>query len=420
MKRFEKFLFSLFILSIPLQLGKHFWPFFAFVNGIRVDYLSPTLYFSDALFLLLFLCSLPRLFGPLVMEVKKPFLLLAFLLLFVSAFFAKTNVLSFLGMIKFFEFFYLAFYISKTIKKGNRGKLVWLLTIGALIETGIISVQFFIQHSIGGVLYFFGERTFSVSTPAIATFQMNGSQILRGYGTFPHPNVAAFYLFVGFVFLLACPIKERFLRILKTFILGAVFIGIVLTFSRIIILLAIFSIIIETILVNRSKKGKKALVSVGLAVSLMLVGFLLLPRFLNGVVRDWLLRAQLLGIFFQIFLNHFLIGTGFNNYFFYESIFQKTVSPILLQPVHNIYLLWITQTGFFGLITLIAFLKKLFIRVKSLWRNIGKKSSITRPVFILVISCLMIGLFDHYLLTLQQGQLLISIILGFTFIREKS
>ena len=366
------------------------------------------------------MCSLPRLFGPLVMEVKKPFLLLAFLLLFVSAFFAKTNVLSFLGMIKFFEFFYLAFYISKTIKKGNRGKLVWLLTIGALIETGIISVQFFIQHSIGGVLYFFGERTFSVSTPAIATFQMNGSQILRGYGTFPHPNVAAFYLFVGFVFLLACPIKERFLRILKTFILGAVFIGIVLTFSRIIILLAIFSIIIETILVNRSKKGKKALVSVGLAVSLMLVGFLLLPRFLNGVVRDWLLRAQLLGIFFQIFLNHFLIGTGFNNYFFYESIFQKTVSPILLQPVHNIYLLWITQTGFFGLITLIAFLKKLFIRVKSLWRNIGKKSSITRPVFILVISCLMIGLFDHYLLTLQQGQLLISIILGFTFIREKS
>ena len=125
MKRFEKFLFSLFILSIPLQLGKHFWPFFAFVNGIRVDYLSPTLYFSDALFLLLFLCSLPRLLGPLVREVKKPFLLLAFLLLFVSAFFAKINVLSLLGLIKFFEFFYLAFYISKTIKKGNRGKLVW-------------------------------------------------------------------------------------------------------------------------------------------------------------------------------------------------------------------------------------------------------------------------------------------------------
>ncbi len=420
MKRFEKFLFSLFVLSIPLQLGKHFWPPFAFVNGIRVDYLSPTLYLSDALFLLLFLCSLPRLFGPLVREIKKPFILLTLLTLFISAFFARDSMLSFLGVLKFSEFFYLAFYISKTIKKDDRGKLVLLFAVGALIETGIISTQFFMQHSIGGILYFLGERTFSVSTPAIATFQINGSQILRGYGTFPHPNVAAFYLFVGFVFLLVQSIKERFLRILKILVLGAVFIGIVLTFSRIIILLAISSVVIETIVVNRSKKGKKALVSVGLVVSLMLVGFLLLPRFLNGLVRDWLLRAQLLGIFFQIFLNHFLIGTGFNNYFFYESSLQKTVSPILLQPVHNIYLLWIVQTGLFGAILLIAFLKKLFVRVKSLWRNIGKKNSITRQVFILVASCLMIGLFDHYLLTLQQGQLLISIILGFAFIREKN
>lgn len=420
MKHFEKPLFFLFVLSIPLQLGKHFWPPFAFVNGIRVDYLSPTLYLSDLFFVLLFLFSIHRLLGALLSQVKKPLILFALIVFTLSTLFAHVNVLSLLGVLKFFEFFYLGFYICQTFKKDDRGEFILFLTIGALIETGIILLQFFFQHSVGGVLYFLGERTFSASTPAIATFQMNGSQILRGYGTFPHPNVAAFHLFVSFVFLLSYAAKTARLKILKTFALALIFLGIVLTFSRIIILLTIGSIIIESIIINRKKKGKKALVTVGLVVTFMLVGLLLLPRFINGIIRDWLLRVQLLSIFSHIFFNHFLIGVGFNNYFFYESSFQKTVSPILLQPVHNMYLLWIVQTGFLGAVLLIAFARKIYLRTMGLVRHVNKKSSLARPVLILVISSLVIGLFDHYLLTLQQGQLLMAIILGFVFTHEKN
>ena len=45
----EKILLFLTILFLPTQLGKHFWPQFSYIYSLRVDYLSPTLYFWDIL-----------------------------------------------------------------------------------------------------------------------------------------------------------------------------------------------------------------------------------------------------------------------------------------------------------------------------------------------------------------------------------
>src|SRR3989344_9415701 len=53
MKHFSLF-FYLLILFLPTQLGRHFWPNFSFVSGIRIDYLSPTLYATDIFILLIF------------------------------------------------------------------------------------------------------------------------------------------------------------------------------------------------------------------------------------------------------------------------------------------------------------------------------------------------------------------------------
>src|SRR5260221_1150 len=40
-------LFTLFIVLLPVQLGLHFWPDWALVSGIRVDYLAPVIYLTD-------------------------------------------------------------------------------------------------------------------------------------------------------------------------------------------------------------------------------------------------------------------------------------------------------------------------------------------------------------------------------------
>src|SRR5580692_2023869 len=56
----ESLLLSLFFLFLPTQLGKHFWPDFSIVSGIRIDYLSPIIYVTDILVVLLFAFFLVR------------------------------------------------------------------------------------------------------------------------------------------------------------------------------------------------------------------------------------------------------------------------------------------------------------------------------------------------------------------------
>ena len=47
--RLEKWLLFLVVLFLPTQLGKHFWPNFSYIYSLKIDYLSPTLYFWDLL-----------------------------------------------------------------------------------------------------------------------------------------------------------------------------------------------------------------------------------------------------------------------------------------------------------------------------------------------------------------------------------
>src|SRR5476651_2543095 len=80
--------FYLLILFLPTQLGKHFWPNFSFVYGIRVDYLSPTIYISDILFVLLFFLSIFSLRKALLAIIKTPLFITTGAILLIGLFFA--------------------------------------------------------------------------------------------------------------------------------------------------------------------------------------------------------------------------------------------------------------------------------------------------------------------------------------------
>src|SRR5687767_12118252 len=60
-------IFFSFLLFLPTQLGIHFWPDFSSIFGIRVDYLSPTIYLTDLLVFFLIL----KFFNPSIF--KKSF-----------------------------------------------------------------------------------------------------------------------------------------------------------------------------------------------------------------------------------------------------------------------------------------------------------------------------------------------------------
>lgn len=95
-----------------------------------------------------------------------------------------------------------------------------------------------------------------------------------------------------------------------------------------------------------------------------------------------------------------LFGAGLNNSIIQLHDFAaKFPGLYIFQPVHNVYLLILAETGVVGfaffLLAFVVFLKQ---------------KSKMQPVFLYsLIQLFTLGLFDHYLFTLQQGQLLLVI-----------
>src|SRR5205085_517648 len=105
--------------------------------------------------------------------------------------------------------------------------------------------QFVIKGSAGGLWYYFGERTFSISTIGISSVNLD-QQILRPYGAFPHPNVLAFFLLLNIVFSFHQVKVEKGLWkyiLMVSFLVSCAVV--VLTFSRIAIILLVAFFIFE-------------------------------------------------------------------------------------------------------------------------------------------------------------------------------
>jgi len=78
---FSTILLQLIILFLPTQLGLHFWPEFSRAAGIKVDYLSPTLYFIDILIASFVLLNLQSVVGWLKHNLTPVLIFLVFALL---------------------------------------------------------------------------------------------------------------------------------------------------------------------------------------------------------------------------------------------------------------------------------------------------------------------------------------------------
>lgn len=403
MRQLERIFFFLLLTSIPIQLGKHFWPFFAYVQGIRVDYISPTLYLSDILLLLLFVFSIRRLRKRIYQVLKKRITIVFFLIITVSTLFALSPISALYGILSFLKIFFFAFYVAQSIKE-EKFNLIAALVLGGVCEVAILFFQFFSQASLGGIFYYLGERTFSASTPGIALFPFNQTLLLRPYGTFPHPNVAAFYLFIGFLIVLfSLDFKKRYQLYFKICILTILFFGVSITFSRVISILLVLAVLIWLFLALKVFKSRIRKASFWLIIFIVFL-FFSYPRFGQSFIKDLSLRIDLIKISLEIFLKNPIMGVGLNNFFYHEIEFQKSLTPTLLQPVHNIYLLILVQLGIAGFAVSLAFIESTFARVR---HNL--------PLLILFLSTFLVGVFDHYLLTLQQGQILLGLVIGLCY-----
>ena len=407
--RAARFVFFLLLAAIPIQFGKHFWPSFSFVHGIRIDYLSPTLHVTDLIVVALILLSINGLYREAFKFFTSKLFILTVIVILVGCTFAVEKTAALFGLIKFLEFSYVAFFVSKVFSVKDRDVSVYLLTLGGVVTTIILSFQFILQSSLGGVFYYLGERTFSVATPGIATFHFLGQLVLRPYATFPHPNVTSFFLLLPITLLLFAHFRrDSIIYYFKAIALIVLSFGVCLTFSRIALLF------LALIFMGRFLPA--GLFRRIIWVAVIVVFFLIvITRLETGILQDIGYRIQLIETSFQIFLRNPIIGVGLQNFFYHEVDFQNRITPVLFQPVHNIYLYWMAMTGIAGGVVLGLFLLKLYKRLRML---VATKSRFARASVLLALFILFAGLFDHYFLTLQQGQLVTAIVLGLVFSKQ--
>jgi O-antigen ligase len=124
-------------------------------------------------------------------------------------------------------------------------------------------------------------------------------------------------------------------------------------------------------------------------------------------VRNDLNRTALL-----IWRDSPVFGTGLGNFIIKLPDFPVERSVYFLQPVHNIYLLILAETGLFGVgglfLLLFCIIKHLAYDIRRQGKKIIKHYY---PYIFPLAVILLIGLADHYPITLQQGQLMTTLAL---------
>lgn len=359
---------------------------------------------TDVLGFLLFLLSLPS-----FKKFISPFLLLMILFLSVGIFLSINPLAGWWELVKLCEYIFVGWYIATHAEQTKRF-LLPAFAVGILFEGFLAFAQFFLHHSVGGILYFFGERFFSSSTPGIANASIRGSLVLRPYGTFPHPNVLAGYMLIASLFMLwRSALKEG-----NRLISGGLFLFassvIFLSLSRLVFIAWILGLFVFSV------KNKPAQIKVGL-LALVAIGITLLlfplfqERLFSALFTDeaFLLRLKLFQAALSMMIAFPLFGVGINNFLSMLPFFLPQVSFSSLQPVHNVYVLAGAQVGFIGLGGFVLFL------FSSLSKAARKYD---RWVLASLIAICFVGLGDHYFVTIQQGQLLFSLILGLAWAKK--
>jgi len=426
------------IVLLPTQLGKHFFPDWALILGRRVDYVSPTLFLTDiTIILTLFFwflnqCMIHRLrFTKKLLCVKEIFIFLFFCTFIIfNSIFASSPLIALYKWTKVIEFVIFGLYIIKT--KPSLPRTIWCLSFAVFYSSVIAIAQFLIQHSVGGFLWFLGERTFDVTTPGIAKIQLlvpsyfsfisqlrtMNQELLRPYSTFSHPNVLGGFLAVTLPLIILSNGTKKLFHILPsvvlqyfrvtTIILG--YLALILTFSRSAWIAGLSGL--GYIWLYHHHKIRIHWI-IGLLALITFVVFSL-PYFQSLISKNEsvFVRNELTSAAVFIWSISPVIGVGLGNFLVRLPDYYPHRDIFFLQPVHNIYLLVLVETGLIGLCSCMYFLWKLFYH-----------KSRKRLFVVCQISCIilfLLGAVDHYPFTLQQGQLLVTILASNAYLSSAS
>ena len=355
-------------------------------------------------------------------------------------------------------------------------KIIQVSVLAASCQSIIAILQFSLQHSLS--LTFLGESQLSPQTLGVAKIDWLNQKFIRAYGTEPHPNILAGYLLTNLILIFSYFVKLKkdavhsaslltkcstwnILLKIPTFfqrgkkitsqkcstwniskniyltqdykketllffgLLILNIIGLCLTFSRInLFLFIVFLIYLALFHVEHFKNLKKPILISFLTLIIFFIPFFnLIQSRINEQqspnCSTWNNCISFRKYYQKIALNIIekkpLLGVGAGNFVLNLNKYGfQQLDPWDLQPVHNIYLLIISELGFINFILLFfscfyLLLKKDFkttlklnrkmFHVEHFNKNAPELTILKMGIFLILVS----GLFDHYLFSFSQG-----------------
>lgn len=376
------FLFGFFL---PTQFGKHFFLPFSYLSGIRIDYLAPTLYTIDLVIIALITTHLTA-YRRMMKGVPAQLILF---LTSLTLWYSYSREISLYQYARILEVL-AVFAIIRAHRTQPTAVLLGIVS-SSVIELALALNQFIMKSSIDGLFYYLGERTFTLSTIGIAKISMSGVELLRAYGTFSHPNsLAGFYLLIyAFVLFQSKPTWTR------TLLLAVAPLLIFLSFSKV-AMLGFALVSVKYIVVRYRMDRDHCMVCIGAKVLALMIPIAIVFRGVSDPLSAPI-RMQLMHNAVVLVQHHALTGVGLGAYVIAQQYFPAQLVGSFGQPVHNIFLLMISEVGIIIPIWLMVW------GGRFLWSH-RHNTQLIACIFAVCFT----GLFDHYWLTLIQNTLLMT------------
>lgn len=421
----------LWVFLLPLQTRLILRP--AFIKGEFWEYGSISLYASEVLLVFIFALFVIKIFKHKLsskiyqslrqnlFEPKINFfkiVLVLFLWLFLS-FFWTTDFL-----ITATRVFHLLFSLLAVLIISYQNISFWhlgLILTAAGVGQGIFSINQFLEQRVWASS-FLGIAKQLPGVWGVSVVQAGADRWLRAYGTLPHPNILGGLQAIVFIFLSRFIFwfdsRSRGLSIWQTKIFrlslyGSLFFvvtSLLLSFSRaawLAVLLVFFYW--GFIFFKNQKKLFLVWIKIGwVAVITLLVWFSFYPApFITRIQGQEVLERQSLAereISYQdsgsVLGDYYLTGSGLGTYTKVLSEKNSERKLFLNQPVHNSWILILSELGFLGLLVFLFFF---YLG----WKQAAGKfwiNDIYLAVFVLL-------LFDHWWVSLIFGNYLLALIL---------
>lgn len=426
MLKLEKLIFYLFVFCFAFQTRKIMYQF----GGDFNEWTSIYIYLTDILLVIVLLLwvlrkrkqrflkfqgqSLSK--GTVPGVIKSPsFWLVAFLVFSLISLIEARNIgLGFYSWFKLLEMIILFLYLKHNFKQlFSFEKLSYIFVFSGLFQSFIAISQYIQQKSLG--LKFLAESPLNPEIAGVAKIIVDGTKMIRSYGTFPHPNVLAVFIFICifFTFYLFLDKKNSFKKyVFLSIIFFFLFFTLFLTYSRLTIFIFLLSSIIYFILLFKKHKKQVLILFLLFIIFLFIITYLIWPEIssrLNVSMGDQSIGLRLFynQTAFLIIQEYPFLGIGFGNFVWEIRQMLDLLNSWIHQPVHSIYLLIASEAGLIGLFTFLMFIYQLLRQFNKKLKN--KKNYL---LFIIFFTFLFIGIFDHFFWTLQQGQLMFWIFLG--------